>query len=179
MVGRAATELAIHLLGGQHRLNPSNMHQVTLASDWSTLSILASDWSTLQVPTAVFLCGTSSVSALGLAAARHLASHGVKTQVSVFIVVIVKPWSKSKSLCPNRHPSQIKVPQKRRTEGFGPRAEPKITCCCFRSRSHLYHYFASLLTLYCYCQVFLPDAAKYPSQVGGELKWLWFSSTSS
>ena len=28
MVGRAATELAIHLLGGQHRLNPSNMHQV-------------------------------------------------------------------------------------------------------------------------------------------------------
>jgi len=60
MLGRAATELAIHLLGGQHRLNPSNMH---------------------QVPTAVFLCGTSSVSALGLAAARHLASHGVKTQV--------------------------------------------------------------------------------------------------
>lgn len=60
MVGRAATELAIHLLGGQHRLNPSNMH---------------------QVPTAVFLCGTSSVSSLGLAAARHLASHGVKTQV--------------------------------------------------------------------------------------------------
>ena len=28
MIGRAATELAIHLLGGQHRLNPSNMHQV-------------------------------------------------------------------------------------------------------------------------------------------------------
>ena len=59
-IGRAATELAIHLLGGQHRLNPSNMH---------------------QVPTAVFLCGTSSVASLGLAAARHLASHGVKTQV--------------------------------------------------------------------------------------------------
>jgi len=60
LLGRAATELAIHLLGGQHRLNPSNMH---------------------QVPTAVFLCGTSNVSAFGLAAARHLASHGVKTQV--------------------------------------------------------------------------------------------------
>ena len=36
---------------------------------------------TPQVPTAVFLCGTSNVSAFGLAAARHLASHGVKTQV--------------------------------------------------------------------------------------------------
>merc|ERR1719342_1255975 len=60
MVGRAATELAIHLLGGQHRLNPSNMH---------------------QVPTAVFLCGTSQVATFGLASARHLASHGVKTQV--------------------------------------------------------------------------------------------------
>lgn len=60
MLGRAATELAIHLLGGQHRLNPSNMH---------------------QVPTAVFLCGTSQVATFGLASARHLASHGVKTQV--------------------------------------------------------------------------------------------------
>jgi len=60
MMGRAATELAIHLLGGQHRLNPSNMH---------------------QVPTAVFLCGTSQVATFGLASARHLASHGVKTQV--------------------------------------------------------------------------------------------------
>jgi len=60
MIGRATTELAIHLLGGQHRLNPSNMH---------------------QVPTAVFLCGTSLISSYGLAAARHLASHGVKSQV--------------------------------------------------------------------------------------------------
>merc|ERR1712029_1002529 len=31
--------------------------------------------------TAVLLCGTSSVSALGIAAARHLVIHGVKTQV--------------------------------------------------------------------------------------------------
>ena len=60
IIGRAATELAIHLLGGQHRLNPSNLH---------------------QVPTAVFLCGTSNIAALGLSSARHLASHGVKTQV--------------------------------------------------------------------------------------------------
>lgn len=60
VMGRAATELAIQLLGGQHRLNPSNLH---------------------QVPTAVFLCGTSQVGTLGLAAARHLSGHGVRTQV--------------------------------------------------------------------------------------------------
>ena len=28
VMGRAATELAIQLLGGQHRLTPTNMHQV-------------------------------------------------------------------------------------------------------------------------------------------------------
>jgi len=68
MMGRATTEIAMHLLGGQHRLVPSNMH---------------------QVPTAVVLCGKSSVSALGLAAARHLASHGVKTQV--FLLDVAHP----------------------------------------------------------------------------------------
>jgi len=60
VMGRAATELAIQLLGGQHRLTPTNMH---------------------QVPTAVFLCGTSQVGTFGISAARHLASHGAKTQV--------------------------------------------------------------------------------------------------
>ena len=30
-MGRAATELAIQLLGGQHRLTPTNMHQVSEA----------------------------------------------------------------------------------------------------------------------------------------------------
>ena len=30
-----------------------------------------------QVPMAVFLCGVNTVGTLGLAAARHLASHGV------------------------------------------------------------------------------------------------------
>jgi len=60
VMGRAATELAIQLLGGQHRLTPTNMH---------------------QVPTAVFLCGTSQVATYGISAARHLASHGAKTQV--------------------------------------------------------------------------------------------------
>ena len=43
----------------------------------------------IQVPTAVVLCGRSSVSALGLAAARHLASHGVKTQV--FLLDVTHP----------------------------------------------------------------------------------------
>ena len=43
----------------------------------------------MQVPTAVVLCGKSSVSALGLAAARHLASHGVKTQV--FLLDVAHP----------------------------------------------------------------------------------------
>ena len=37
MLGRAATELAIHLLGGQHRLNPSNMHQVSRVALVNTL----------------------------------------------------------------------------------------------------------------------------------------------
>jgi len=60
IMGRAATELAIQLLGGQHRLSPTNMH---------------------QVPTAIFLCGTSQVGTFGICAARHLASHGAKTQV--------------------------------------------------------------------------------------------------
>ena len=56
VMGRAATELAIQLLGGGHRLNPGNMH---------------------QVPTAVFLCGLNSTGVLGLAGARHLAGHGL------------------------------------------------------------------------------------------------------
>ena len=34
-----------------------------------------------QLPLAVVLCGTSQPGTLGLAAARQLASHGVRTQV--------------------------------------------------------------------------------------------------
>jgi len=60
VMGRAATELAIQLLGGQHRLTPTNMH---------------------QVPTAVFLCGANQAGTNGISAARHLAGHGAKTQV--------------------------------------------------------------------------------------------------
>ena len=36
---------------------------------------------THQLPLAVVLCGTSQPGTLGLAAARQLASHGVRTQV--------------------------------------------------------------------------------------------------
>ena len=44
------------------------------------------------------------------------------------MTLIVKPWSKSDpSPCPNRPPSRINVPQKRNKEGFGPRADTKIT----------------------------------------------------
>lgn len=60
VMGRAATELCLQLLGGGHRLNPTNMH---------------------QVPTAVFLCGINNAGALGLAGARHLAGHGVRSMV--------------------------------------------------------------------------------------------------
>lgn len=61
LMGRAATELALQLLGGQHRLAVNNSH---------------------QLPLAVVLCGTTGQpGAVGLAAARQLASHGVRTQV--------------------------------------------------------------------------------------------------
>ena len=33
VMGRASTELALQLLGGGHRLNPTNMHQVDLFDD--------------------------------------------------------------------------------------------------------------------------------------------------
>lgn len=60
LVARAATEIAIQLFGGAHRLNPTNTH---------------------QVPLAVVLCGANRSGAFGLATARHLASHGVRTVV--------------------------------------------------------------------------------------------------
>lgn len=60
VMARAATELAVHLIGGQHRLAPTNMH---------------------QVPVAVIMSGPSQSGVFALSAARHLAGHGVKTQV--------------------------------------------------------------------------------------------------
>ncbi|XP_063241371.1 enhancer of mRNA-decapping protein 3 [Bacillus rossius redtenbacheri] len=60
LMGRAATEMALQLLGGGHRLNPRNSHQ----------------W-----PTVVALCGPHRQGATGLNCARQLASHGVRTLV--------------------------------------------------------------------------------------------------
>ncbi|KAL3288298.1 hypothetical protein HHI36_002746 [Cryptolaemus montrouzieri] len=60
LMGRAATEISIQLLGGGHRLNPHNFHQ----------------W-----PTVVVLCGPNRQGAMGINTARQLASHGVRTIV--------------------------------------------------------------------------------------------------
>ncbi|PNF24120.1 hypothetical protein B7P43_G03248 [Cryptotermes secundus] len=60
LMGRAATEMALQLLGGGHRLNPHNVHQ----------------W-----PTVVALCGSNRQGAVAVNCARQLASHGVKTVV--------------------------------------------------------------------------------------------------
>nr|XP_022911862.1 enhancer of mRNA-decapping protein 3 [Onthophagus taurus] len=62
LMGRATTEMALQLLGGAHRLNPNNIH---------------------QMPTVVFLCGSNRPGSVGLNAARQLASHGVHTIVFV------------------------------------------------------------------------------------------------
>jgi len=60
LMGRAATEMALQLLGGGHRLNPHNVHQ----------------W-----PTVVALCGSHRQGAVAVNCSRQLASHGVKTIV--------------------------------------------------------------------------------------------------
>ncbi|XP_030748209.1 enhancer of mRNA-decapping protein 3 [Sitophilus oryzae] len=58
LFGSAAAEISIHLIGGSHRLNPSNSH---------------------QLPTVVVLCGPHQQGAAGANAARQLTSHGVRT----------------------------------------------------------------------------------------------------
>ncbi|KAF5274365.1 hypothetical protein FQA39_LY07245 [Lamprigera yunnana] len=60
LMGRAAAEMTLQLVGGGHRLNPHNTH---------------------QCPTIVILCGCNKQGAMGLNAARHLTSHGVNTVV--------------------------------------------------------------------------------------------------
>lgn len=60
LMGRAATEMALQLLGGGHRLNPYNTHQ------WPTVAVL---------------CGPHKQGATGVNCARQLASHGVNTIV--------------------------------------------------------------------------------------------------
>ncbi|XP_071445999.1 enhancer of mRNA-decapping protein 3 isoform X2 [Hetaerina americana] len=62
LIGRAAAEIALQLLGGSHRLNPHNAHQ----------------W-----PSVVALCGAHRQGAAGINCARQLASHGVRTLVYV------------------------------------------------------------------------------------------------
>lgn len=58
ILGRAATEMVLQLLGGGYRLNPHNAH---------------------QAPTVVALCGPHKHGAVGLNALRQLVSHGVNT----------------------------------------------------------------------------------------------------
>jgi len=60
LMGRAATDLCLQLMGGAHRLAANNAH---------------------QLPLAVILCGASKSAVYGLSTARHLAAHGVRTQV--------------------------------------------------------------------------------------------------
>ncbi|XP_017781144.1 PREDICTED: enhancer of mRNA-decapping protein 3 isoform X2 [Nicrophorus vespilloides] len=60
LMGRATTEMAVHLLGGAHRLNPHNTH---------------------QFPVVVVICGPNRQGAMGINTARHLSSQGVKTIV--------------------------------------------------------------------------------------------------
>lgn len=60
LFGTAAAEIAIQLIGGGHRLNPNNVH---------------------QLPTVLVLCGPHRQGAAGINAARQLASHGVRTIV--------------------------------------------------------------------------------------------------
>ncbi|KAL5005296.1 hypothetical protein ScPMuIL_018752 [Solemya velum] len=67
MVGRSAAEMILQLLGGSHRLNPQNGH---------------------QLPTVVVLCGTDIQAAAAVNCARQLSNHGVKT--IVFVPNLVK-----------------------------------------------------------------------------------------
>jgi len=62
MVARAGSELALQLIGGAHRLNPENSH---------------------QVPTVVILCGPSRSGVYGVATARHLSTLGIHTMVYI------------------------------------------------------------------------------------------------
>ncbi|XP_059479729.1 enhancer of mRNA-decapping protein 3-like [Neocloeon triangulifer] len=62
LMGRAATEIALQLLGGGHRLNPRNAH---------------------QLPNVVVFCGSQRSAVLGANCARQLSSHGIPVQVVI------------------------------------------------------------------------------------------------
>lgn len=68
MLGRAATEIGIQLLGGARRLNPRNSH---------------------QKPLVVVMCGSNRPGAMGLNTARQLAAHGVSTLVYLMDLIHV------------------------------------------------------------------------------------------
>lgn len=59
-IARAVAEVALHFLGGPHRLTPKNSH---------------------QKPVVVVLCGNHPEAAGAVCAARHLATLGVRTIV--------------------------------------------------------------------------------------------------
>ena len=59
-IARAVAEVALHLVGGPHRLTPKNSH---------------------QKPVVVLLCGNHPEAAGAVCAARHLATLGVRTVV--------------------------------------------------------------------------------------------------
>lgn len=60
MIGRAASEMVLQLLGGNHRLNPQNTH---------------------QRPTVVIMCGSHIQGTQGVNCGRHLANHCVNVTV--------------------------------------------------------------------------------------------------
>ena len=69
-IGRAVAEMALHLLGGPHRMTPKNSH---------------------QKPVVVVLCGNHPEGAGAVCAARHLATLGVQT-IIYFQSSILAPY---------------------------------------------------------------------------------------
>lgn len=57
VIGRAGTEMILHLIGGSHRINPQNAH---------------------QKPTVVVICGHHVQGTQGISCARQLSNHGVQ-----------------------------------------------------------------------------------------------------
>ncbi|KFM61550.1 Enhancer of mRNA-decapping protein 3, partial [Stegodyphus mimosarum] len=70
MTGRAASEMVLQLLGGNHRLNPQNSH---------------------QKPTVVVLCGPHLQGTQGVNCGRHLANHCVNVTVLKPAMVVDVP----------------------------------------------------------------------------------------
>lgn len=80
LLGRGATELAMHLLGGSRRLIPKNQHQ------WPTISIIC------DRPF------NDKLSEVGIITGRQLASHGLKVIIYVKMTLITERPSKELEL---------------------------------------------------------------------------------